>query len=210
MVTHQPGGKIPHRKLGQRPVHIIMRLDGSVPKAEIARLKQRRDEALKALYGSPEANIPQAMLAGRKRISGFYHLGIDDALHKLSNGPYHMNDPRIARIVLDCLIWLSENKRWFLYAACIMGNHLHVVVRANEGEHDVELGPIIDSFKTFTSRRANVVLNNTGNAFWSPDYFDRDVRDGKFTKVMWYVLENPVAAGLVDNWTDWEFTYVHP
>jgi hypothetical protein len=29
-------------------------------------------------------------------------------------------------------------------------------------------------------------------------------------RVMWYVLHNPVAAGLVDSWMDWRFTYVYP
>jgi REP element-mobilizing transposase RayT len=121
-----------------------------------------------------------------------------------------MSKPEVATIVMDCLKWLVENERWVLYSACIMGNHLHVVVRVLDGQEEVELGPIINSFKTCTANRANKVLGTTGLAFWAPVYYDRDVRQGKFMRVMWYVLHNPVAAGLVDSWMDWRFTYVHP
>ena len=187
-----------------------MRLAGSIPQAEIKRLKQQRDNELDALYNSSEATIPEALLASRKHIKGVYHLGIDTALHELSNGPYHMSNPEIAEIVMNSLKWLAENGRWFLYSACIMGNHLHLVARAPDGKEEVELGPIINSFKTFTANRANLLLSNTGKPFWSSVYYDRDVRQGKFTKVMWYVLENPVKAKLVQNWMEWNFTYVHP
>lgn len=210
MPFHKPGGKIPHRTLTLRPTHIIMRLEGSIPQIEITRLKAQRDNALNQLYNSPEAIIPAALLASRKHIKGVYHLGIDTALHELSNGPYHMSKPEIAKIVMDCLKWLAENGRWFLYSACIMGNHLHIVARAPDGQEEIELGPIINSFKTFTANRANKVLGNLGKAFWASVYYDHDVRDGKFTRVMWYVLENPVKAKLVQSWMDWPFTYVHP
>ncbi len=210
MPFHKPGAKIPHRTLRQIPTHIIMRLAGSIPQVEIKRIKQQRDDALNELYNSPEATIPEALLAGRQHIKGVYHLGIDTALHELSNGPYHMSNPEIAEIVMDSLKWLADNGRWFLYSACIMGNHLHLVARAPDGQEEVELGPIINSFKTFTANRANQVLGTTGQAFWASVYYDRDVRQGKFTRVMWYVLENPVKARLVQSWMDWNFTYVHP
>jgi REP element-mobilizing transposase RayT len=180
------------------------------PEGGITRLKNKRDDALNALFNSPEGSIPSAILASREHIKGVYHLGIDDALHELSNGPYHMSKPEIAEIVMDCLKWLAENERWFLYSVCIMGNHLHVVARVPDGQEELDLGPIINSFKTFTSNRGNKVLGTTGSAFWAPVYYDRDVRKGKFTRVMWYVLNNPVAARLVDSWMDWRFTYVHP
>ena len=29
-------------------------------------------------------------------------------------------------------------------------------------------------------------------------------------RVMWYVVNNPVKAGLVNRWSDWPYTWVHP
>jgi REP element-mobilizing transposase RayT len=204
------GAKIPHRDLNQNPTHIILRLEGSIPLVEIERIKHERINALNLLYHSPESKIPEALRIIRQNIASRYHLGIDEALHSLSNGPYHLNKPEIACLVMKALQWSAENDRWFLYAACIMGNHLHVVVRAPNNQESVPLGPIMSSLKRYTARQSNLMLKATGQAFWAPTYYDRDVRPGRFMRVMWYVLNNPVSAGLVEGWEDWPYTYLHP
>jgi hypothetical protein len=91
-----------------------------------------------------------------------------------------------------------------------MGNHLHVVVRAPNDQETTPLGPIMSSLKRHTARQSNLILNATGQPFWEPIYYDRDVRPGKFIRVMWYVLNNPVAAKLVEGWEDGPYTYLHP
>lgn len=210
MPFHQPGGKIPHRMLTPQPTHLIMRLAGSVPKAELARLKKEREESLNQLFNAPERDISEYIKAGKSRINGLYHLGLDDSLHGKSSGPYFMSDPKVATIVMNALRWAENQNRWFLYAACVMGNHLHAVVRSPDGETEASLRRIIQDFKRHTARQANLILDRTGEAFWAPVYYDRDVRVGKFDTVIWYVLNNPVKAGLVANWKDWPHTYLHP
>ncbi len=59
-----------------------------------------------------------------------------------------MSKPEVATIVMDCLKWLAANERWFLYSACIMGNHLQLVVRVLDVQEAFELGPCINSFST--------------------------------------------------------------
>jgi len=186
-----------------------MRLAGSKSQTELRRLSEVRkleiEQIQKTTHGltgdlDPLINI----------INGRHHLLLDDALHKKSNGPYYLSNQRIATIVLDALKWMAENNRWFLYAACIMGNHLHAVVRAPDGVDEVPIGPLVQSVKRHTGRQSNLLLDRTGTPFWSPEYYDRDVRRGKFTNVIWYVLNNPVAAGLCDTWRDWEHVYLHP
>lgn len=210
MTTLKYGAKVPHRDLTQSPTHIILRLAGSLPQVEIERLKRERIEALNLLHNSPESKIPEVVQITRQRIAGKYHFGIDEALHDLSNGPYHLNMSEIASLVMESIRWSADNSRWFLYAACIMGNHLHAIVRAPDGRETAPLGPILSSLKRHTARQSNLILDTTGKPFWAPIYYDRDVRSGKFMRVMWYVLNNPVSAGLVANWRDWKFTYLHP
>lgn len=39
--------------------------------------------------------------------------------------------------------------------------------------------------------------------------YDHVVRDEEeFVRIIDYIVENPVKAGLVDNWTSWKYTYL--
>ena len=105
-----------------------------------------------------------------------------------------MNDPRIATIVEDTLKHF-DNERYFLYAWCVMPNHVHALVSPFDG---YSLSSILHSWKLFSSRSANAVLGRSGR-FWQPESYDHIVRsDEEFTKVMEYILNNPISAGLKD------------
>ena len=89
-----------------------------------------------------------------------------------------------------------------------MSNHVHVLARSRSGEN-IPAGNIMQSVKSYTAAKGNHILGRTGT-FWSLSYFDRDVRPGKFTTVMWYILNNPVKANLVTHWEQWPATYLNP
>ena len=46
-------------------------------------------------------------------------------------------------------------------------------------------------------------------ASWQEESYDHVVRDGKeLDRTIWYLLNNPVAAGLVKDWREWRWSYV--
>lgn len=66
---------------------------------------------------------------------------------------------------------------------------------------------ILQSLKRFTGKEANKLLNRQG-AFWQKESYDNLIHNREeLTNKIEYVLNNPVKAGLVDNWEDWEFSY---
>lgn len=71
------------------------------------------------------------------------------------------------------------------------------------------IAPLMKTHKGFTARKANQVLDRVFTSFWNDSYYDRKIRSGKFTTAMWYVLDNPVKAGLVEAWSEWPGTYVN-
>ena len=91
-----------------------------------------------------------------------------------------------------------------------MSNHVHIVVGCPPNVDSVNLSGIIGRSKSFTAKQANKIQNEPGRSFWSDEHFDTTVRRGKFTRVMWYVLNNPVKTGLVDDWRKWDFTWLNP
>ena len=47
-------------------------------------------------------------------------------------------------------------------------------------------------------------------AFWQSESYDHVVRnDVELKRIIAYVLNNPVKAGLVENWQDWPYSYVN-
>lgn len=69
---------------------------------------------------------------------------------------------------------------------------------------------IFGSVKKFTARRANSMLGRRGS-FGQDESYDHVIRDdNELERTIWYVLDNPVKAGLVQSWELWPWTYVKP
>jgi len=66
---------------------------------------------------------------------------------------------------------------------------------------------ILRKLKGATAREANKILNRTGQ-FWHHESYDHVVRNEKeLERIINYVLNNPVKAGFVKKWDDWEWNY---
>jgi len=203
-----------HYPIGQKPVHFTYRLSGSVPKSFDKELKRKRDRELDIAKAEslkyPAGQGGQFLQKRIFEINALYELALDNYLHKDSNGPYHLSNPQIATEIIKSYLFLHDKNQLYVYAVCVMSNHVHAVVRAPDGIDEVESGLIMSRHKSHTSRQCNKLLGRTGLPFWDDDYFDRTVRVGKFNTVMWYVLNNPVKAGLVDNWREWPNCWLNP
>jgi len=153
---------------------------------------------------------------------------IERALDKAESGPAWLKDERVAQMLADNLHF-HDGKKYRLDAYCIMPNHAHLVfapLQITDGDWSspskledgkraqagsllyVGLASIMHSFKSYTSGKANRLLNRDGE-FWQHESYDRSIRDeDEWLRVIAYVLNNPVKARLVTNWQDWPFTYV--
>ena len=66
---------------------------------------------------------------------------------------------------------------------------------------------IMKSLKGYTAYKANRLLNRTG-AFWEEESYDHEVdTPADLGRIVNYVLNNPVKAGLVDHWSEWKWSY---
>jgi REP element-mobilizing transposase RayT len=55
----------------------------------------------------------------------------------------------------------------------------------------------------------NRFLNRRG-AFWQHESYDHVVRNEKeFTRIVAYIANNPVKAGLIEDWQAWPYTYIN-
>ena len=65
----------------------------------------------------------------------------------------------------------------------------------------------MQSIKGYTARKANKVLGRSGS-FWEHESYDRWARDAEeLQRMVLYIANNPVKAGLVESWRDWPWSY---
>jgi putative transposase len=142
------------------------------------------------LHGSlPKARYPPpgAMNAGKAFV------WMDRYLDTTKHGPQFLQDPEIARVVVDTLGRGQEMGLYDLRAWVVMRNHVHVLFRP----HD-HVPNVLQWLKGNTAREANRILGRTGVSFWQRESYDRWVRnEEEFQRIVRYIEHNPVRAGLV-------------
>ena len=96
-----------------------------------------------------------------------------------------------------------DGERYRLLAWVLMPNHVHVLIEQSEG---YSLSDILHSWKSFTSKKINMLEGTTG-AVWASDYHDRFVRNAEhYENALRYIEQNPVKAGLVSHAEEWLFS----
>ena len=61
--------------------------------------------------------------------------------------------------------------------------------------------------KGSTARRANQILNRTGQPFWQDESYDHYLRDpSQIGRAAYYIEQNPVGAGLAPSAQDWPWS----
>jgi REP element-mobilizing transposase RayT len=107
-------------------------------------------------------------------------------------------EPDLATIARDEILNLHVDFPVLGY--CIMPDHVHIMM-CNAGS---QLGSVLNRFKGRTSRQ--IRMANPGLEVWQEGYWDHIVRreEGLYT-VLQYILLNPVRAGLVEYWWDYEW-----
>ncbi|TWT03969.1 transposase [Reyranella sp. CPCC 100927] len=122
-----------------------------------------------------------------------------DATLDAGMGACALREARVAGLVQAALLYF-DGGRYRMLAWCIMPNHVHALIEPLEGNG---LSAIVQSWKSFTAKRANAILEREGS-FWAPDYFDRYIRDqGHFETSIHYIEHNPVKAGLAHDADEW-------
>lgn len=103
---------------------------------------------------------------------------------------------------LGLLTKAVERHRWMLHAACLMPNHVHLLItstRARMSDGMRRLNGVYAAWFNFRYGRWGHLF---GDRFWSGA-----VTDERQLAAAWaYVLSNPVRAGLCDRPSDWRWS----
>jgi putative transposase len=191
--------KLPHWQPEEDYFFITYRLAGSLPVAVINTLKEEY---------KTQKKLPENQLQERKEmLREYYFESFENELEKNLNEPHWLKNDPVAEIVFNSLLF-NNNKHYRLWAACLMSNHVHILLQTMTGSPPLNV--ILQNHKKFTAVHCNKILHRTGQ-FWAEESFDTLLRNNvHFYSVVNYIIQNPVKAGLIKRWKDWKWTYLHP
>jgi putative transposase len=219
--------RLPHWQPPEATYFVTYRLHGSIPmevikgirveyQAEMERLRAECMTELRSTErssGNSDAERSSAKLRGqlaamlkKKRYDAQKRQfkSWDDFLDSNLNGPYWLKNEAVAQLNADA-IRFYDGKRYKLLAFCIMSNHIHVMFTLLPDAPP--LWKVMQDLKKYTAVHSNRLIGNEGEKFWEEESYDHVVREKEFNRILAYILNNPVKAGLVKNWNDWPWTY---
>lgn len=204
--------RLPHYQPLRGTFFVTFRLAGSLPDYVVLQLKKEHlglERQIAHMRDDSERNL--AREEARKQ----YFENFDRFLDTSAEGQFWLRDDRIAGLV-SAAIKYRDQMAYELLAYCIMPNHVHMVfsverfaesLPARDGVSRYIVTDIIGSLKKFTAHEANKILYRSG-IFWQHESYDHVVRnDGDLGRIIEYVLNNPVKAGMVQEWTKWKWSY---
>ncbi len=188
-------GRLPHWEKDNATYFITFRLADSLPKSVLERIESERQAIVKTAIG-----LRRALSADeRTRIARLSTPVIERFLDS-GAGACDLQNSAIAERVANALHYFDE-KRYRLFAWCVMPNHVHVVARLFPGQ---TLATVVHSWKSLSAKQANRILGKHG-VFWQREYYDHLIRnDEEFERAIRYVGENPAKANL----KDWKWVWV--
>ncbi len=162
---------------------------------------------------------------------GGYKIGNQSAIHFITFATVEWVDvftrKQYANIIVDSLKYCQQEKGLVIYGWCLMSNHLHLIVSA---END-NLSDILRDFKKYTAvqlikaikentqeSRKNWMLwifktagsknsNNKNYQFWRQDNHTKELDTSYLLKQkLDYIHNNPVESGIVVNCFDYLYS----
>jgi putative transposase len=128
---------------------------------------------------------------------------MDRELDNPTSGPLWLKDPHVTDSVSQVL--LSGAAEWSLYeldAWVVMANHVHALLRPL-----LPLQKVLMNIKSASARAANAILKRKGEPFWQGESYDHWVRSAvERGRIVRYIENNPVNAGLVDSPERWRWS----
>ena len=199
---------LPHQVPSGYPIFLNWNLKGAVPRQVIDELEEKArrlaNEPRRAGESDQDRRVRHAKVLFARRDASLdrdFHLFVsstDKQIYTFENRPMWLADPFAACEVVKSFLWGVET-RYRLWAFVVMGNHVHGLLTP-----EVDLEVITQGIKGFTAYQINKTQSARGRIFWQDESFDHWVRDDEeFFRVINYIEQNPVVAGLCEQADQW-------
>jgi len=172
----------------------------------------RAGDGVTPSQASLEADTPNGARYFRRRLP---HFEKPWAIYAVTIGTKKNRclSPEARTTVLNSLRHFHE-KRYEMFAACVMPDHMHLLIQPwPKGDDDKgksafwELSELLHSIKSFSAHSINE-LEKTSGSIWQKERFDRYVRsDRDLEQKFHYILRNPWNSGVAKHNEDYPWIW---
>ncbi len=204
--------RLPHQDIAGHPIFITACLHGSLSAVGLKQIGLYRDSLDRRL--KPEDQDKNQWQHHKQKLLFAY---VD---RLLDNDPAvrHLDDDQQAEIVHQAFLHFA-GERYRLLSFVVMPSHYHWLFLPDEGwaagavARERTKGKTVTprelishSIQSYTATMCNRLRSKTG-AYWQHETFDHWARDESETiRIIRYIEENPVAAGLVEQPGDYRWS----
>jgi putative transposase len=203
--------RLPHWHPNNATFFVTFGLEGSLPAVVVAQIQAEQEILRQQLQTKKDHALRSDLYHQSKQLFKRY----DDYLDQ-GQGERWLANPDVAQVVYEQIKALHP-KYYYLYACCVMPTHVHLLADTKDippppptkdGKQRTPLSHALFLLKGRSARLSNQILNRKG-AFWRHESYDHVVRDEKeFERILGYILNNPVKAGLANTWQEYPFLYL--
>jgi len=180
--------RLPHWEVREGLYFVTLRQAGSLPANKAEEIRHM----LKELQAMPESEGNKLRRLIFKSMEAILDLGHNGSL---TLSPY-------ANIIMETIKHRHENNCWRMIEFVIMPNHLHLFFE-NKGR---SLEKVLKDFKVWTIKEFKKKTHKGNGIAWQAECFDHWSRTAEQDeKIINYIRNNPVKAGLVNNYQDWPY-----
>jgi putative transposase len=184
---------LPHQIPEDTPIFLTWNLKGALPQEVLIRLQENRQRSRRGFSGIKNVSPKQGTIFP----TAAFEL-VERHLDFAKSGPLDLKEPGAAQIVENAILFGAAD-RHELFAWCVMANHVHVLIKPVW-----TLPRITQGIKGFTAHEINILQSRRGRVFWQDESYDHWVRDEEeLHRIIAYIENNPVAAGLCACPEDW-------
>ena len=181
-------GKLPHWEVRDGLYFVTIHLAGAIPKSGADRIHEMSQD-LSERKGDD-------FIASQRRI----FKEMENWLDRIGD-VRHLEKPEVAEVVQEAIQRRVHDGVWTVFEYAVMPNHLHMYVKMESGR----LKQAVEKFKDWTGHEAAKHVPLNGGRFWQREWFDhwsRTPEEGE--RIRGYIRQNPVKAGLVARYQDWQ------
>ena len=188
---------LPHWRVLDKPYFVTFRLKNTIPENVVKELHAERIKLEKAKVNQEEID----------KFERYEFTKIEFILDNLNNDLCYLKNPKIASLVMNSFIFIEKRFRWNFPCLTIMPNHVHCLA-AKQTDTNVSLETALGSLKQHVSHEANKILGTNGRMWCYENFYHWCRTPESVEKFIEYIKDNPVKAGLVNDWRDWKWTKV--
>ena len=186
-------GRLPHWEVQDGRYFVTVHLAGAIP----AQGMQRIDQISTELANRKDNESADGTLPLMRTVFREMEKWLDAAPHNKL-----LSDSKLAELVVEAIQHRVRMQRWVVYEFVVMPSHIHLFMSVLQGT----LKESMEDFKRWTGHQAGKLLELPNGRFWQDEWFDHWSRsDEQDERIIRYIQQNPVIAGLVKSATDWKY-----